>query len=187
MDRLHEWLHYHRWMALTAGVVLLCVYVCVGELIPRSMNTYNLFRQWQGQQDKIAAVEDWDTEQLALNLRKRQLQRRFAALYVSLPKSDHMSTILQVLQESADSSNVVIGQVRPTERVPFGTYDELPFEVEVAGPFHDVGRFINRIEQSAYVMKVKGLMLQRPSVASSRLHMTLRLSVIIFHEQGDTR
>ena len=184
MERLSIGLQMHRWKALAGFVAVLSLYVLVGELAPRASSAYGLYRTWKQHEARIASVTNWGVEQVQLNARKRLLQQRFAALYVSLPRSDHMSIILEVLQESADAEQVDPRQVRPTERVSFASYDELPFQVELHGTFHAIGAFINRMEQSPYVIKVKQLEMERSSTSPKTLVAELLLSVIILKEQG---
>ena len=183
MDRLSVWLQMHRWMALAAAMAVLSLYVLLGELVPQVSNTYGLYRTWRHEQAQIASVANWEVEQIQLSAEKRLLQHRFAALYVSLPRSDHMSILLQVLQESADAEQIDLEQIRPAERTSFAGYDELPFQVELQGGFHAVAAFINRIEQSSYVIKVKGLQVRRASAKSAMLVADLALSVIVLKEQ----
>ena len=184
MERLSLWVQMHRWMALAGFVAVLSLYVLLGELVPRAASAFEGYRTWRGQEARIASVTNWEAEQLQLAARKRLLQKRFAALYVSLPRSDHMSIILQVLQESADAEAVHLNEVRPTQRATFANYDEVPFEVKLRGTFHEVGAFIGRIEQSSYVIKVKQLQYQRASPSSNELIAALVLSVIVLKEQG---
>lgn len=183
MHTRSEWFVHHRWRVLAAGVALLCVYGVLGELAPRAGAAYAAYEAWQRQEATIASMARWAEERQALSHRKRRLQERFAALYVSLPRSDQMSILLQVLQESADAAGVTVRHVRPAEHVRFAAYDELPFAVEVAGGFHALGAFISRIEQSPYVITLDGFEIRRPAVTAARLHATLSLSVIALHEQ----
>ena len=183
MERLFVWVQMHRWMALASFVAVLSLYVLVGELIPRTASAFERYSTWRQQEARIASVTNWEADQLQLAARKRLLQRRFAALYVSLPRSDHMSIILQVLQESAEAEAVNLQEVRPAERATFANYDEVPFEVKLRGTFHQVGAFVGRMEQSSYVIKVKRLQYQRASPASTELLAELVLSVIVLKEQ----
>lgn len=184
MERVMTGFGEHRWRALAAAVAALSLYALFGELAPRVVSAYRLYRAWQHQEARIASVADWEDEHRRLAARKRLLQTRFAALYVSLPRSDHMSIILQVLQESAEAQQVDVREIRPTERTSFVTYDEWPFQVIVQGTFHQIGAFIGRIEQSPYVIKVKRIQFKRASPASASLTADLLLSVIILKEQG---
>lgn len=184
MERLSIWLQGHRWMALAICVVALSFYVLLGELTPRLGAAYTLYQTWQLQEARIASVANWEVDQLRLAAKKRLLQKRFATLYVSLPKSDHMSIILQVLQESIDAQQIDLKEIRPTERTSFANYDELPFQVELRGTFHQIGAFVGRIEQSPYVIKVKQFELKRAAATSETLTAQLMLSVIILKEQG---
>ena len=183
MERLSLWIQMHRWMALAGFAAVLSLYVLFGEVVPRITSAYGLYRTWKQHEVRIASVTNGEVEQAQLSARKRLLQQRFAALYVSLPRSDHMSIILQVLQESADSAAVHVKEVRPTERTSFANYEEAPFEVILGGTFHEVGTFISRIEQSPYVIKVKQFEFRRRSPASVELVAELVLSVIILKKQ----
>jgi type IV pilus assembly protein PilO len=171
-------------MALAGFVAALSLYVFLGEFLPRTAAAIERYRTWRQQEARIASVTNWEAEQLRLTTRKRLLQQRFAALYVSLPRSDHMSIILQVLQQSAEAEAVHLKEVRPAERATFANYDEVPFEVKLRGTFHGVGAFVGRIEQSPYVIKVKRLQYQRASPVSAELVADLVLSVIVLKEQG---
>lgn len=187
MDKLSIGLQEHRWRALAVGFAVLSLYVLLGELMPRMASAYELYRAWQEQEARIASVANWEKDQLQLAAQKRLLQKRFATLYISLPRSDHMSIILQVLQESADAHAVVVKEIRPTARASFANYETVPFQVVLRGTFHQLGAFIGRIEQSSYVIKVKKLQFKRASSTSDALVADLLLSVIILREHEGGR
>ncbi len=165
------------------GFACLSLYVILGELVPRAVSAYEIYGVWQQQETRIASVANWEVDQRQLAARKRLLQKRFAALYISLPRSDHMSIIVQVLQESADAHGVEVKTIRPTARASFATYETLPFQVVLEGSFHQLGAFIGRIEQSPYVIKVRHLQFKRASPTSGGLVADLLLSVIILKGQ----
>lgn len=170
-------------MALTVGITCLSVYLLLADVGPRFAAAYTLFDVWQQQQATIASVEDWTMRQEQLDTRKRLLRQRFTDLYVNLPRSDQMSRLFQVLQESAGAVPVILQEVRPVERMTFAGYDELPFQLVLRGTFHEVGQFINQVEQSPYIMKVKQLRLQRTTTAAVTLRAEMLLSVIVLKEQ----
>ena len=184
MERLTAWVEAYRWKALAGLAAVLSLFVFVTSLIPHASSAYGRYRTWRQQQAKLASVANWEAQYLQLSTKKRLLQQRFATLYVSLPRSDHMSIILQVLQESADTAQVDLKHVRPTERISFAHHDALPFQVELAGAFHALGTFTSRIEQSPYVIKVEQLRFQRAASSPETLMAELVLSVIILKEQG---
>ena len=180
---VYTWLQTHRWLALAGGMALLGVYLLVVDLTPRIASTYALFEAWRQHQVRIASVTDGTVKQAHLEARRQQLQERLADLYVSLPRSDQLSTLIQVLQESADAVGVGLQEIRPTERTAFAGYDALPFQVVLQGSFHEIALFIHRIEQSSYVIKVRQVQFQRASISSNQLRADVSLNVIVLKEQ----
>lgn len=182
MDTLFAWMRLHRWHVLTVFVLSAGGLLLVSDVIPRYVSAYELARDWQRQRAKLAEVAAWQTQKADIEAERDHLEARFNGLYVSLPRSDQMSAILQRWQQSADETGVVLRQVRPAERVSHPGYHELPFRIELNGPFHGIGRFVDALERSRYVMKVSSLALEREKETVDLLLAELSLSVIVFKE-----
>ena len=185
MEHLLPWLSLHRWMALAGGMLLLSLYLLAADLVPRAASAYALFNTWSQQADRIASAKEGAAEEVLLGARRLELQEQLSDLYVSLPRSDQISTLVQVLQENAEATKVGMQEIRPSERSAFDGYDALPFQVVILGPFHRVSLFISRIEQSAYIIKVNRIHIERVGAQSDMLRADLALSVIVLNEQED--
>ena len=170
-------------MTLAGGMALLGAYLLVADLAPRAASAYALFGMWRQQQARIASVADGAGKQAHLEARRQWLEERLAGLYVSLPRSDQISSLVQVFQESAELVGVGLQEIRPTERTAFAGYDALPFQVVLQGTFHEIALFIHRIEQSSYIIKVRQVQLQRAAISSNRLRADVSLDVIVLKEQ----
>ena len=179
----YTWIQTHPWMALAGGMALLGIYLLVADLAPRTASTYALFEAWQQQQVRIASVTDGVVRQTHLEAQQQLLQERLADLYVSLPRSDQISTLIQVFQESAEFVGVGLQEIRPTEKAAFTGYDALPFQVVLGGAFHEIALFIHHIEQASYIIKVRQVQLQRTSISSNQLRADVSLDVIVLKEQ----
>lgn len=183
MGDLVTGLQVHRWGALALLAGLLAVGVVCTEVVPRAAGLVGQWRHWRVQQRKVASAAQWEVEKTHLQVRRLYLQQYFEDLYVSLPKSDQMSVILQVLQERAGEREVMLRQVRPAARVAHAGYDELPFWVELQGSFHGIGAFIDRIERSQYLIKVTDLEIRGEPVPHGDLQAAVSLRVIILKEK----
>ena len=113
VETLSHWFTSHRWMALTALVLVLAGLVLSSEIMPRWQALWVQYTRWQEAEHRIADVETWDTEKVRIGHHKRMLRVRYEALYVSLPQSDQMSVILSELQQVADSVGVRLTHIRP--------------------------------------------------------------------------
>lgn len=184
METLLQWLDEHRWRAAAIGGLLLGLYVVVVFLMPRLQALVHNYRGWQADEGTLSAVATWPQERMRVQAQRRHLEARFAQLYVSLPRSDQMSTILEVLQTHALETTVSIKQVRPGDRLAHANYDDVPFELELQGSFHALSRFVHRIEQSQYLMKVMALTIDpaKAPTPDAPLLGTLSLQVSILKE-----
>ena len=170
-------------MALAGGLALLGACLLATDLAPRAAAAYALFETWRQQQARIASVADGTQRQVHLEARRRQLQEHLADLYVSLPRSDQVSRLVQVFQESAAFIGVRLQEIRPTERTAFEGYDALPFQLVLQGSFHETTLFVHRIEHSSYIIKVRQVQFQRTSISSNQLRADISLDVIVLKEQ----
>jgi len=179
MAHLGTWIQACRWRALTGSAACLVGYLLIADGWPRAAWTYTSFGTWRQQRAKIASVAEWEVRGAQLDGRKRLLQRRFADLYVNVSSSDQISVLLQVLQESAAAIKIELREIRPAERMALPGYEALPFQVVLHGRFHKIGRFIDYLEQSPYVVKVQQIHLQRASPSSEELRAEVSFSVIV--------
>src|SRR5690606_26892489 len=136
------------------------------------------------QRAKVASAVTWEVEQTSLEARRLYLEQYFASLYVSLPKSDQMSVILQALPRYASAGEVRLEQVGQEERVAHETFDELPVSVALQGTFHGIGAFVDQVERSRYLMKVAGVDVEADPRPYPVLHARLQLRVIILKEKS---
>lgn len=185
MERLLPWLSLHCWMALAGVMLLLAAYLLITDLAPRAASAYAIVNAWKQHEARIASVQAGAAEKTHLDMRRLTLQERLSALYVSLPRSDQISALVQVLQDNAEAAAVGMQEIRPAARSAFDGYDALPFQVVVLGSFHQVSLFISRIEQSAYIIKVSRIHLERAGAQSDVLRAELSLSVIVLNEQEE--
>ena len=178
-----NWLNARGWKAVTTGASILTVLLLYNIVLPRIIEARIIWRNWQDQKERVVLAVTWEIEKTNLATRQLMLEQYFENLYISLPKSDQMSVILQLLQRRAEELEVRLNHVRPGERKTHVNYDELPLQVELQGSFHGIGAFINQVEQSQYLMKLTELELVGTPAPYSNILAELSLSVIILKEK----
>jgi Tfp pilus assembly protein PilO len=95
-----------------------------------------------------------------------------------------MSVVLEVLQTQARRTGIVLRQVQPDAKQTFETYEVLPLDVSLSGRYHAIGRFVDLIEQSKYLMQVEQINMQTEDMVTDTLQTQLRLSLVTLREQG---
>lgn len=183
-----------RWPLLAGAVFVLSLYLVATELWPRAAQAVDLWRTWRANEARIESGQG-ATEQVAvLRAEERLMQARFTRLAVRLPRRDQMSAILEGLRRRAEASGVRLVELRPSSvLVQRPTFDELPLEIELAGPFHGIGRFVDQVERSEGLIRVEALRLVRPERTGTSTPITggavllrarLRLRVSVQRSSG---
>lgn len=142
-------------VALLGAVVAFLVVAF--EVVPRFDEVVSSAREWQRLRGQIAEAEGASAERVALDAENRRLERELDELLVSLPRRDQLSAVLGELQRHAADTGVTLQRIEPGEPVPERTHEVLPISVDVEGPFHALGRFVDRVERSPLLMRVRAL------------------------------
>ena len=71
-----------------------------------------------------------------------------------------MKQQLVELQAQAELSGLRVSRVTPRPVNPTDVYDEVPYELEVVGTYHNVGTFLDRIRQMDRIVNIGGMQFQ---------------------------
>lgn len=148
-----------RWNQIALVGALLALLVLVFEIVPRFGEAAALAEEWWALEARLAEAEGAQAERVWLEAESEALEQDLGRLLVSLPRRDQLSAVLGELQRHAAATGVTIHRIQPAEPVSQRTHELLPIRVEARGAFHDVGRFIDRIERSPLLMRVRDLAL----------------------------
>jgi type IV pilus assembly protein PilO len=176
---MNNYFQHNKWRLAAAGCCLLMVYLFWGYLLPQFNQTIQLYSDLQDQKAKIASVKNWRTRLNRLNDQQQKFKDYLSKIFLNLPKNDQMSTIVNQVFKQAKSGSVKITQMKPEEQLQYDTYLEIPISLQVQGSYHEIGRFVNRIEHSGYLMKVGSVKITSGDQVNARLNARLAVRVII--------
>ena len=110
-----------------------------------------------------ALVAKSEARQKELALMKQQLvelQAQLDAQKKRLPLERETDQIFRSVQAQAELSGLRVSRVTPRPVNPTEVYDEVPYELEVTGTFHNVGTFLDRIRQMDRIVNIGGMQFQ---------------------------
>lgn len=91
----------------------------------------------------------------------QELEERLEILSIILPEQRQTDALLRQLQAVASDVGLNIQRVTNREFVAFDFYAEAPFELTLAGSYHDLARFFDRISKMARVVNVDEVEIQQ--------------------------
>jgi type IV pilus assembly protein PilO len=117
-----------------------------------------------------------------------ELERQLAVLKEQLPPESEVASLLKQVSDLGTKTGLDFKLWKPTDRrpAPSGLYTEIPVEVEVAGGYHAVAAFFERIGKLPRIVNVSGLKMSGAKVEKNRLMIqtTFRATAFATAEGG---
>jgi len=88
------------------------------------------------------------------------LQAKLDMLKMILPLEKETDQIFRSVQQLAATSGLTVTRVAPRQTIDHEVYTEYPIDLDVAGTYHNVGMFLDRIRQLPRIVNIAGLRLQ---------------------------
>jgi Tfp pilus assembly protein PilO len=96
--------------------------------------------------------------------------------------SGGVTPIIDLINESAGQSKVSVLSVNSFPPTELKDYHQFPFEISLEGEFHNLGEFLNLLENSGYALRFHDLKISTKDVISSKLDVKLKLSVFFMKD-----
>jgi type IV pilus assembly protein PilO len=116
------------------------------------------------------------------------LDKQLTLLKEQLPPESEVATLLRQVSDLGIKTGLDFKLWKPAERRPgaSGLYTEIPVEVEVAGGYHALGAFFDRIGKLPRIVNVSGLKMSNVKSEKDRLMIqtTFRATAFAAIEEG---
>lgn len=129
-------------------------------LVPGQM----MWRSMKQTKPRIAAKarELKDVEKMAQNLPKLRVtiaaaEEEIAYVESRLPNSREVPQLLAELDRIAKSMEIAYAEMVTLEARESDRYVEIPLRIRLRSPFHDLGRFVNNVENSSRFAKIDAI------------------------------
>lgn len=159
--------------------LLLTLAALVGalEVVPRASVLVSEIQTERAAASRLASIESLAEDRAWLRAERAKLVRRLAEMGERATTGD----MLGDLDALATGATVRLTRVEPGVPITEGAQDRVPLEVDVTGRFHDIGRYVSKLEASSY--RVHRLALMRsagsqPRQGAGTLEASLELEVV---------
>lgn len=105
-----------------------------------------------------------------------------------LSDAEEVTWLIETVNRIAEDAGVQILSVMPQDAETAGAYQRLPLQIEARSGYHEMGRFLSRVESHEKLVKVLDLRLENPNDAragdTQSLRVTLALSAFSRKQAG---
>lgn len=107
-----------------------------------------------------------------------RIQNDLRSLRTALPGGNPGAQVLDRLVAGAKACSLSIAGITALDEIPFPAYRELPYELEVAGGFKDLVRYLHDLETGGVALQVRTLSIRSEGINKARIKAKLGLSAL---------
>jgi type IV pilus assembly protein PilO len=138
--------------------------------IPKKTQITQLESSIAGLQAKIRENEEKIRKLDELKAEVKSLQEKLRLLTEELPPGSEVSGLLRQIQNLVTRSGLTLKLWRPEKREihPSGLYEEIPITLELAGGYHNVAVFFDRVSKLTRVVNMLNVRMGGPRLEKDR-------------------
>jgi Tfp pilus assembly protein PilO len=175
IDSIIRMLREHVWWVATGIAGLFFIILLVGHLLPYGMEISKIHNTIQQNDHRIRQAQNWKDTFRHLKAQKKHLEKRVEQFVSSQKQDARLSSMIVFLSQSANQSDVHISTIKPREIEKKEQHTELPIELTLTTTYHRLAQFINQIETSDQVIKIKYLKIISQNLTSNQLQVEMFL------------
>ena len=141
------------------------------------------FLSFQPQADKIATLQiqgDAIEEELK-KIRKvvadlprykkeyEEVKREFDATAILLPKSQEIPNLLRSISDLGKNAGLDFVRFTPGAEIPKDFYAEIPIDIAIVGPYHNLGSFLDKVSKLDRIVTVNNINVDKPTKEDTEL------------------
>jgi type IV pilus assembly protein PilO len=113
------------------------------------------------------------------------VQNEFDAMAVLLPKSQEIPNLLRNISDLGKSAGLDFLKFTPGVEIPKDFYAEIPIDITIRGPYHNLGFFLDKVSKLERIVTVNNITIDKPEKDGTEmlLNSTCRLVTYRFTNQ----
>jgi type IV pilus assembly protein PilO len=161
-----------------------CILPCVAFFFlaysPKATEINALETKKAGLEAEIRAVEKIVSELDKHQAEMAEVQRQFAEASQLLPDQKEIPTLLATISGQATASGLDVLSFKPLAEKPQQFYAEIPVDIMVQGPYHNVGVFLDKISKLPRVVSVNNIKMDSPKKMGEEMTLNSTFQLVTY-------
>lgn len=102
-----------------------------------------------------------------------QVQREFDATSTLLPKSQEIPNLLRSISDLGRNAGLDFVKFVPGAEIPKDFYAEIPIDISIIGPYHNLGSFLDKVSKLDRIVTVNNINVDKPSATKEETELLL--------------
>ncbi|MEW6501933.1 MAG: type 4a pilus biogenesis protein PilO [Thermodesulfobacteriota bacterium] len=108
------------------------------------------------------------------------VEEQFKAAALMLPEQKEIPNLLTNISGQGTNSGLEFLSFQPKSEVPKEFYAEIPVDIAVAGPYHSVGVFLDKISKLPRIVSVVNLTMGTPTQAGKEMSLNSTFNLVTY-------
>lgn len=167
-------------MIAAAASILPCVVFFFLAYSPKTTEIKTLEAKKSGLEEEIRKVEKIANELDKHKAEMAEVQQQFAEASLLLPDEKEIPSLLTTISGQATSSGLDILSFKPLAEKPQQFYAEIPVDIAVQGPYHNVGIFLDRISKLPRIVSVNNIKMDSPKQMGGEMILNSTFQLVTY-------
>jgi type IV pilus assembly protein PilO len=152
-------------------VALAVLIIALGEFLPLSpvyqtrSNLDKLNADYAKLNQEVTALRVYERRYSDFRQEMEALQKQLETLKTIVPEEKELDEFIRLVQGAATAANVQVRRLTAQAVTPRDYHYEMPFEVQVDGPYYNVVDFFSRLSRLSRIINVGDISFTNPSDA----------------------
>jgi type IV pilus assembly protein PilO len=135
---------------------------------------------------KVSLKADVDkAENAAKNLKKHEAElaeaeKRFEEISIVLPKTKEIPALLTAISDHGTSAGLDFNSFTPGNETTQDFYAEIPISIQVSGPYHNVGYFLDQVSKLERIVTVQDITMGSPKLVEGEMLLSSSCNLLTY-------
>ena len=108
------------------------------------------------------------------------IQQQFEAMAVLLPKSQEIPDLLRNISDLGKGAGLDFLTFVPGQETPKDFYAEIPIDITIVGPYHNLGTFLDNVSKLERIVTVNNITMDKPKEEGTEMLLNSSCRLITY-------
>jgi type IV pilus assembly protein PilO len=144
-------------VALAVVVIVAGIYIPISPVATARTQVTQLTDQDRQLKQEVQQLQVYERQYATFNQEMNALQKQLETLQAIVPEDKQVDEFMRMLQGAASASGVQIRRLTADAIIPHDYHFEMPFEIQVDGPYYAIEDFFARLSRLSRIINVGDL------------------------------
>jgi len=129
---------------------------------PHKKTISNLDRQKVSLQSEVRKAKKAANNLQKYKNEKAEAEKRFTEIAIVLPKKKEIPSLLRNISDQGKGAGLDFLSFKPGQEIPKDFYAEIPVDISIRGPYHNLGYFLDQVSKFDRIVTVDNIKMASP-------------------------